>query len=270
MKDATKSKFDDIRNFLSGKRILVAFSGGVDSTVLAHIAKNCVSEIALLTIVSPTVPESEVLDARAVAKELGLELKEESVKWLEVSNLSENPVDRCYTCKRALADLWLEYAQKLGFDTVIEGTTATETEGYRPGLAALKESGVDSPYLKAGVTKAEIREYARENGLSIAEKPSGACLASRFPYGTEITHERLTMVATVEEKVREIFGVECVRARFHGDLVRVEVGTEELSKMYDPEKLQQLDTAAKDAGFTYVTLDLQGYRTGAMDEVFST
>jgi len=270
MKDTTRTKFDDICNSLSGKRILVAFSGGVDSTVLAHIAKSCVSEIALLTIVSPTVPESELLDARAVAKELGLDLIEESVKWLELDNLSENPVDRCYTCKRALADLWLEYAKNLGFDTVIEGTTATETEGYRPGLAALKESGVDSPYLQVGISKDEIREYARENGLSIAEKPSGACLASRFPYGTEITHERLVMVATVEEKVRAIFGVECVRARFHGDLVRVEVGTEELSRMYDPEKLQQLDAAAKDVGFMYVTLDLQGYRTGAMDEGLSS
>lgn len=270
MNDATKTKFDDICRFLSGKRILVAFSGGVDSTVLAHIAKGCASEISLLTIVSPTVPESELIDSRAVAKELGLDLKEESVKWLEVSNLSKNPVDRCYTCKRALADLWLEYAKKLGFETVIEGTTATETEGYRPGLAALKESGVDSPYLQVGITKDEIREYARENGLSIAEKPSMACLATRFPYGTIITHERLSMVANVEEAVHEIFGVGCVRARYHGDLVRVEVGTSELSKMFDPEKLRRLDVAAKDAGFTYVTLDLQGYRTGAMDEVLST
>ena len=248
----------------------MAFSGGVDSSVLAHIAKGCASEIALLTIVSPTVPESELLDARTVAEELGLELKEESVNWLEEGNLSENPVDRCYTCKRALAGLWLKYAQSLGFDFVIEGTTATETEGYRPGLAALKETGVESPYLQGRITKAEIREYARENGLSIAEKPSMACLATRFPYGTEITQERLAMVATVEGAVREIFGVDCVRARYHGDLVRVEVGSEELSKMYDPEKLQQLDGAAKKAGFTYVTLDLQGYRTGAMDEGMST
>jgi uncharacterized protein len=266
MKDTTRTKFNEVCSILSGKRVLVAFSGGVDSTVLAHVAKKCAERVNLLTVVSPTVPESELLDARAVAEELGLELKEESVKWLEESNLSENLVDRCYTCKRALANLWVQHAKSLGYDMVVEGTTATETEGYRPGLAALDESDVESPYLQVGVTKTEIREYARENGLSIAEKPSGACLATRFPYGTEITHERLTMVSTVEDAVREIFGVGCVRARFHGDLVRIEVGANELSQMFDPEKLQRLDLVAKDAGFTYVTLDTQGYRTGAMDE----
>jgi uncharacterized protein len=270
MKKATKIKFDDVCSILSGKRVLVAFSGGVDSTVLAHIAKKCAESVSLITMVSPTVPESELNDARAVAEELGLELDEESFPWLDEQNLSENLVDRCYTCKKALANRWLEHAQSLGIDFVVEGTTATETEGYRPGLAALEEAAVESPYLSVGISKEEIREYARENGLSIAEKPSMACLATRFPYGTEITNERLTMVAAVEEAVREIFGVECVRARFHGDLVRVEVGSDELSKMFDPKKLKRLDVMAKDAGFTYVTLDLQGYRTGAMDEGMST
>jgi uncharacterized protein len=270
MRDTTRKKFDGICSILSGKRVLVAFSGGVDSTVLAHIAKKCASEIALLTIVSPTVPESELHDARMVANELGLMLEEESFNWIEESNLSKNLVDRCYTCKRALVDRWRVHAQTKGFDFVIEGTTATETEGYRPGLAALKESGVTSPYLQVGISKAEIREYAREVGLSIAEKPSGACLATRFPYGTDITNERLTMVTTVEQAVRAIFGVECVRARYHGNLVRVEVGSNELSKMFNPKKIQQLENLARDAGFTYVTLDLRGYRTGAMDEGLST
>jgi uncharacterized protein len=270
MKEKTKNKFDDICSILTGKSILVAFSGGVDSTVLAHVAKKCAEHVSLLTVVSPTVPETELHDARGVAQELGLELEEVSIKWLEEGNLSENLVDRCYTCKKALSKHWIDHAQNLGYDMVIEGTTATETEGYRPGLAALEESSVDSPYLQVGVTKSEIREYAREHGLSIAEKPSGACLATRFPYGTEITHERLIMVATVEDAVREIFGVECVRARFHGDLVRVEVGTDELPKMFDSIKLHRLDLVAKDAGFTYVTLDMQGYRTGAMDEGLST
>jgi uncharacterized protein len=270
MKDITRAKFEEICYNLSGKNVLVAFSGGVDSTVLAHIAKKCATSVMLLTITSPTVPESELHCVRTIAKELGLDLKEEYFKWLDEQNLSENRIDRCYTCKRALANRWLEHAQKAGLDLVLEGTTATETGGYRPGLAALKESEVESPYLQVGISKEEIREYARENGLSVAEKPSMACLATRFPYGTEITHDRLTMVATVESAVREIFGVECVRARYHGTLVRVEVGSNELTKMFEPEKLKRLDLIAKDAGFTYAALDIRGYRTGAMDESFST
>ncbi len=270
MKDATKVKFDGIRDFLSGKRILVAFSGGVDSTVLASIASKSASRVVLLTIVSPTVPESELKDAMILAAELGLEHVVRSFDWLASGNLSENPENRCYSCKKELAHLWLREAKELGLDTVIEGTTASETEGYRPGLAALQESGVESPYLVQKITKEEIREYANEEGLSVADKPSGACLATRFPYGTTITQKRLTMVDNVERAVKELFGVECVRARFHGDLVRIEVGQDEMDHMFDSESLQRLNQIAKELGFTYVTLDTKGYRTGAMDEGLST
>jgi len=213
-----------------------------------------VSEVAssttLLIISSPTVPENELVGAKVIAEEA----------------LASNRIDRCFRCKQILADNWLKTAEELGLEIVVEGTTASETEGYRPGAKALEDSGVHSPYLDVGITKDEIREYARSRGLSVAEKPSGACLATRFPYDTEITQDRLKMVETVEKYVSEIFDVECVRARFHGDLVRIEVGESELPAMFDTTKMSELEKMAREVGFSYVTLDIRGYRTGAMDE----
>ncbi len=266
MKDLTATKFDTIKRNLAGKKILVAFSGGVDSTVLASIVSEVASATTLLIISSPTVPESELAGAKEIAKELGLELIVKDFNWLEEEALVTNQIDRCFRCKQILAVSWLKVAEDLGFEIVVEGTTASETEGYRPGAKALEDSGVQSPYLDVSITKEEIREYARSRGLSVAEKPSGACLATRFPYDTEITLERLKMVETVEKAVMTIFNVECVRARFHGDLVRIEVGESELPAMFDTAKMSELEEQARAVGFSYVTLDIRGYRTGAMDE----
>ena len=266
MKDTTVNKFDSIKRNLAGKKILVAFSGGVDSTVLASIVSEVASSTTLLIISSPTIPENELVGAKEIAKELGLDLIVKEFNWLGERALTSNQIDRCFRCKQFLAESWLETAEELGLEIVVEGTTASETEGYRPGAKALEESDVQSPYLIANITKEEIREYARSRGLSVAEKPSMACLATRFPYGTEITQERLRMVEAVENAVMEIFGVMCVRARFHGDLVRIEVGKDELPALFDVIKMGELEKRAREVGFSYVTLDLQGYRTGAMDE----
>jgi uncharacterized protein len=266
MKDSTVTKFEAVKKDLTGKKVLVAFSGGVDSSVLASIASEVAKETTLLLVSSPTVPESELVGAKKVAKELGLKLIVKNFDWLNEKSLASNPIDRCFKCKQVLSDSWLKTAEELRLEIVVEGTTASETEGYRPGVKALEESGVQSPYLVAGITKDEIRQYARSKGLSVAEKPSGACLATRFPYGTELNRERLQMVESVEKAAMAIFNVECVRARYHGDLVRIEVGVNELSKMFDTIKMKKLEQQAHDAGFAYVTLDLKGYRTGSMDE----
>lgn len=266
MKDSTLTKFEAIKRDLTGKKILVAFSGGVDSTVLASMVSEVASITTLLFNSSPTVPESELVNAKVIAKELGLKLIVKEFNWLDEKSLASNQIDRCFRCKQILAESWLRTAEDLGLEMVVEGTTASETEGYRPGAKALEDSDVHSPYLDVNITKEEIREYARSRGLSVAEKPSMACLATRFPYGTEINKERLNMVETVEKAVMIIFDVECVRARFHGDLVRIEVGERELPTMFDTTKMSELERQAREVGFSYVTLDLRGYRTGAMDE----
>ncbi|MHA2423577.1 MAG: ATP-dependent sacrificial sulfur transferase LarE [Candidatus Thorarchaeota archaeon] len=267
---ASRTKFDKIRNQFSGKKVLVAFSGGVDSTVLAHIASEAAAETKLLTIDSITFPRSELKAAEDISKELSIELEIMQVDELSNKDLVKNPVDRCYHCKKELSSVWLEAADNLGMDMVVEGTNASEMDGHRPGAKALEEAGVVSPFLEAGVTKSEIRAYARVVGLSVADRPSMACLSSRFPYGTEITEERVRQIDRVEKEVKELFGIQCVRARFHDDLVRIEVGREEREKLFDESKLDDLHKLAKAAGFKYVTVDAFGYRTGAMNEVLES
>ncbi|MFX1261254.1 MAG: ATP-dependent sacrificial sulfur transferase LarE [Promethearchaeota archaeon] len=260
-------KFERVRGLFKGKRVLVAFSGGVDSSVLAQISQKCALETVLLTVDSITFPRTELQAAMDVAEELGIKIKVIEVDELANKDLVRNPVDRCYHCKKELASVWLNTADQLGMDIVVDGTNASDMNDYRPGAMALEEAGVISPFREYGITKEEIRSYAREAGLSVAERPSMACLSSRFPYGTEITEERVKRVDKVEQAVKEIFEIECVRARFHGDLVRIEVGREERERLFDVNKLDRIYELAKRAGFKYVTFDVLGYRTGAMNEV---
>jgi uncharacterized protein len=247
--------------------VLVAFSGGVDSSLLLAAAVRALgSKAVAATARSELYPESELEQARRVARGLGAQHIEFDTDELGVPGFAANPPDRCYHCKRELFARLNEIARGQGLRWVAHAAQADDLADHRPGFRAADELGVRAPLIEAGLTKAEVRCISREWGLETAEKPSMACLASRFPYGDAITRERLGQVAAAEESLRQI-GFEQVRVRHHGSVARVEVPAAEISRFADECVRRRVVSALREAGFTYVTVDLAGFRSGSMNEV---
>jgi len=246
--------------------VLVAFSGGVDSTLLLAAAHDALGERVLaVTAVSPTLPTPDMTAAKEVAAQLG-------VRWitLQTDELADpcfraNTPDRCYFCKKALFAKLVDLARREKLSCVIDGANADDLADYRPGMKAARELGVRSPFIELGIGKDAIRRLARERGLPAWERPSSACLASRIPYGETITVERLERISRAEDALRAL-GFRQVRVRDHGTVARIEVGRDELEKLLGAAMREAAVDACKKAGYLYVTLDLQGYRTGAMNE----
>ncbi|AHG00566.1 tRNA methyltransferase [Halostagnicola larsenii XH-48] len=245
--------------------VLVAFSGGVDSSVVAAIAHDALGEDAVAcTAKSETLPEAELEDARRVAAEIGIRHEIVSFSELESDDFVENDGDRCYHCRTMRLGEMLETAQRLGIGTVCDGTNADDPgAGHRPGLQAVEELDVVSPLLAHDITKAEVREIAERYDLSVADKPSMACLSSRIPTGLSVTEERLTRVEQAESLLRD-WGFEQFRVRDHDGLARIEVAPDELEVALDPAFVEAARDAFSDIGFEHVTLDLHGYRTGSV------
>ncbi len=246
--------------------VLVAFSGGVDSSLLLAAAREALGDAVLaVTATSPTFPPHDFESARTVAAHLGVRWVTLETDELDDPRFRANPANRCYFCKKKLFSLLLEKAREEGLPCVIEATNADDLADFRPGLIAVRELEIQSPFVELGIGKQDIRRLARKLGLANWDRPSSACLASRIPYGDEITRERLERIARAETALRQL-GFGQVRIRDHALLARIELVAEDLERLLGSDLRSAVVESCKTSGYTYVTLDLQGYRTGSMNE----
>jgi uncharacterized protein len=253
---------------INGNKAVVALSGGVDSAVVACAAKMALNNNATaITANYRTLSKEELSSAITVAREIGISHK--MIKYDEVSNpdFAKNDEFRCYHCRKELGSRLLQEATKLKADLIVDGTHKDDITDHRMGVKAFKEYMVRSPLAELGISKAEVRALARGFNLSVHDKPSNSCLASRIETGSIVTYEKLERIEKAEDIVKELFSVKQVRVREHGVIARVEVEKEDIPSLFDAAKLERMDTLLKNLGFRYVTIDTKGYRTGSMNPV---
>ncbi len=262
-------KLDDLRRRIGGyEKALVTFSGGVDSTFLLKVASDVLGQNChAITCVSVTMASSEIADARALGAELGLGDRHHVIdsNELERPGFAENPRNRCALCKTELMEHARPLADSLGIEHVLLGTNTDDLGDYRPGIAAASERGAFAPMVESELSKVDVRAMSQALGLRTWDKPQLACLSSRFPYGVEITPERLRRVDAFEDGLRGL-GFSQLRVRFHEEVARIELELSELPRAFDPDVRQQLVDLGKQLGFAYVTVDLAGFRSGSLNE----
>lgn len=266
--DALYKKLHFLEQYLGERKsAAIAFSGGVDSAFLMTAAHRVLGEQALaVTARSAAFPKRELAEARELAKAEGIRHVEFDFPAFEVDGFAKNPPERCYYCKTAILKRMRAIAEAEGIHCVIEGSNVDDADDYRPGARAVIEQGILSPLKEAGLTKADIRRLSKEWGLPTWNKQSAACLASRFAYGEPITEERLFMVEQAEGYLKGL-GFGQFRVRIHGTLARIELTDSDFSKAAKTELRREISETLQKQGFSYVTLDLQGYRMGSMNEV---
>jgi pyridinium-3,5-biscarboxylic acid mononucleotide sulfurtransferase len=268
MSDALRRKQARLGEILSAMdSILVAYSGGVDSAYLAWAASAARGDRVLcVTADSPSYPRRHRELAVRIAREFGLRHEFVQTEEMERPEYRANPANRCYYCKHELFTHLGEIARQRGFAVVVDGNNADDRGDYRPGRQAAREFGVRSPLDEADLTKLEIRELSREAGLPTADEPASACLSSRIPYDSEVTEPKLEMIERAEEALRAL-GFRVFRVRHHDTLARLEIDRAEMARALEPELNTAIVRDLKAAGYKYVSLDLQGYRTGSLNEV---
>jgi uncharacterized protein len=258
-----KSLFEEM------ERALIAYSGGVDSTLVAKIAYDVLGDRALaVTAVSPSLLPEELEEAQKQAVQIGIKHELIETREMDNPNYAANPINRCYFCKSELHDTLKPIAIERGYPYVVDGVNADDLQDYRPGIQAAKERGARSPLAEVGVTKAEVREISHQLGLSWWNKPAQPCLSSRFPYGEAITIAKLQRVGRAEIYLRKL-GYQNLRVRSEGDTARIELPPEQIANFVVTTDLPQLVKAFQNFGFIYVTLDLEGYRSGKLNQVLT-
>ncbi|PSB63370.1 ATP-dependent sacrificial sulfur transferase LarE [filamentous cyanobacterium CCP1] len=252
--------------FAEMDRALIAYSGGVDSTLVAKIAYDVLGDRALaVTAESPSLLPEDLEEARIQAATIGIAHEVVQTHEIDNPNYAANPVNRCYFCKSELHDTLKPLALERGYPYVVDGVNAEDLGDYRPGIQAAKERGARSPLAEVGVTKLEVRELSKQLGLAWWDKPAQPCLSSRFPYGEEITIAKLQRVGRAEKYLRQL-GLRTLRVRSEGDTARIELPPEQIKEFMLTADLPTLVSAFQSYGFVYVTLDLEGFRSGKLNQ----
>jgi pyridinium-3,5-biscarboxylic acid mononucleotide sulfurtransferase len=252
------------------RSVIVAFSGGVDSTFVLKVAHDAIGDRVLaLTTTSPTMPDQDRLTALEMAQRIGARHLVVDSNELEIPGYAQNPLNRCYLCKHNLFTVCEAKARDLAIDEIVDGLNLDDLNDYRPGIQAATEKRVRHPLVEAQLTKAEVRELSRAVDLPTWDRPASPCLSSRFPYGTEITLDGLRKVEQGEELLHAM-GFRVARVRYHGDVARLEVESSEIPRLLQAQVRDEIDKALKKLGFRFVTVDLKGFRSGSLNEGIAT